>query len=460
MFKIILKREFLDQLISPKSLIVAMLCLILVPTTLILNHANYQNAFREYDSSPKNAEDSTTIFRAPSALSTFGIGLENALPKTVTFSKYQIDAQGTQAQNEILSNINGKIDFVAITSFLLGLFAIIYGATMICSEKEQGMLKLVFANPVKRSTVIAAKFLAGISVLAIPLAMSYILGLLLLMLVGFPLFEAENLSRILAILALSLLYLAAFFSLGLLISTQTQRTSIALLASFFVWIFLAFILPKTSEPIAGLVRPIKSEEAMRANRAQVRNQIEKEKGRVLAPLMNKYFPQGQGKSNWPAYIKERGPIAREYEEHLDEALQKFDAQHEKEKNVRRLLSLNIARLSPASVYTQAALNFCHTGVADLDNFSRSLQTHYIQLYQTVFRYEFKDTFESEDGKSSRQMAGSSFPGGKIDNPKYRCRFLAFEETLRATIPDIILLVLFNLIFFAGAYYSFTRYDVR
>jgi ABC-type transport system involved in multi-copper enzyme maturation permease subunit len=459
MFGTIIKREFLDQLISPKFLIVALLCLALVPVALLLNYRQYQSAFREYDSSGRNVEDSTTIFREPSALSAFGIGLESVLPKTAAFSKYQIDAQGMQAQNEILSNINGKIDFVVITSFLLGLFAIIYAGTMICSEKELGTFKLVFSNPAKRSTVIMAKFLGAFSVLVIPLAVNYLIGLLLLMLDGFPLFEAGNLGRALALLALSVLYLAALFSLGLLISTRTHRTSIALLSSFLVWIFLTFIIPKISEPIAGLIRPVKTEEAMRANRTQVRNQIEKEKGRALAPLMNKYLPD-KGKRDWAAYTKGRGPVAKEYEERLDKALQKFDDQHEKEKAVRRLLSLNIARLSPASVYTQAALDFCHTGVADLDNFSRSLKTHYILLYQAIFRHEFNDTFESEDGKSHRQMAGSFFPGGKIDYPKYQYRLLTFEETLRATAPDIILLLLFNLIFFTAAYYSFTRYDVR
>ncbi len=58
------------------------------------------------------------------------------------------------------------------------------------------------------------------------------------------------------------------------------------------------------------------------------------------------------------------------------------------------------------------------------------------------------------------MGGDSRPGGKIDYPAFRYPFPAFEETLRATAPDIVLLVLFNLIFFAAAYFSFTRYDVR
>jgi ABC-type transport system involved in multi-copper enzyme maturation permease subunit len=461
MFRTILRREFLDQLLSPKFLIVALLCLVLVPASLLLNYASYRDADREYEAGQRDAKDSTTIFREPSPLSAFGIGLESILPKSVVFSKYQMDPHGNQAQNEILGNINGKIDFVVITSFLLGLFAVLYAGTMISGEKETGTLKLVLSNPAKRSTVIAAKFLGGFGVLIIPLAVSFLLGLILLLLEGFPLFAGGNLGQVLAMLALSVLYLSALFCLGLLISTRTQRTSIALLASFFVWIFLTFVIPKTSEPIAGLLQPVKSEETMRAGRNQIRSQIEKEKGRALAPLMNKYLSdQGQGKWDFSAYTKARGPVAKEFEERLDQTLQKFDADYEKEKAARRALSLNIARLSPASVYTQAALDFCHTGIADLENFQGSLKSHYVQLSKALFQYQFRDEFTSDDGSRSMGWAGDSRRDDKTDYPMFRYAFPAFEQTLRATAPDVILLVLFNLIFFAAAYVSFTRYDVR
>lgn len=332
---------------------------------------------------------------------------------------------------------------------------------MASGEKEAGTLKLVLANPTRRSTVIAAKFLGGLCVLLVPFAIATLVGLLLLLAEGFPLFSPALPARVLALLALSLLYLSTLFSLGLLISTRTHRTSLALLAGFFIWIFLTFVIPKTSEPVAGLISRVPSEEVMKANRAQVRNQIEKEKGKALAPLMQKYLPeQGRGSWDWDAYTKAREPIAKEYEERLDQALQKFDAEYERKKAARRALSLNIARLSPASAFYQAAFNFCQTGVADLENFSRSLQAHYLQLFQVLFRYQFSDIFESEDGSSRRQMGGDSRPDGKIDYPQFQYRFPAFEETLRAAAPDIILLVVFNLIFFAAAYYSFIRYDVR
>jgi ABC-type transport system involved in multi-copper enzyme maturation permease subunit len=49
---------------------------------------------------------------------------------------------------------------------------------------------------------------------------------------------------------------------------------------------------------------------------------------------------------------------------------------------------------------------------------------------------------------------------RIVYPEFRYKFLSFGDTLSRTAPDILLLAIYNLIFFAAAYYSFTRYDVR
>lgn len=94
MFATIFKKELLDQTLSPKFLIVSLLCLVLIPASLLLNFASYRSAFREYDASRKEAKNSTTVFREPSVLSTFGVGLESVLPKSVTFAKYQVEAKG------------------------------------------------------------------------------------------------------------------------------------------------------------------------------------------------------------------------------------------------------------------------------------------------------------------------------------------------------------------------------
>jgi ABC-type transport system involved in multi-copper enzyme maturation permease subunit len=464
MFKTILRREFLDQLLSPKFLIVFLLCLVLVPTSLMMNFATYRDAYVEYDGARGMSKKTTDVFREPSALSTFGQGLETFLPKEVSFDKYSREMKGTQAQNEVLSNITGRIDFVVIVSFLLGLFAILYASPLMSGEKESGTLKLVLANETRRSTLLWGKFLGSYIVLIIPLAVSFLVGLILLLLEGFPLFTGENPLRVAVLFGLSVLYISTLFSLGLLISTRTQRTSIALLTGFLIWIAITFIIPKISEPVASLIHPVKSAEVMERNRQVVRYQIEKEKSKVLAPLRDKYlsnFDSHRTSWDWDAYRKARAPLAESYEEKISKALRDFDAQYEKEKNTALDISLDIARLSPASVFTHAALDFCHTGIVDRENFLQSLDVHEVQLYKAVFSRQFEDYFDfDENGHPHSSMGGDIKQNEEIVYPEYRYKFLSFGDTLSRTAPDIVLLVLFNLIFFAAAYYSFIKYDVR
>ena len=124
MFKTIFKKELIDQLISPKFLIVFLLCLILIPPSLVMNYKSYKNNLfeyeylkRDYNERKKIVNLPLTAFREPSILSTFGIGLERVLPKVIIFKKYHTETQTTQAEHELLSNITGKMDFVLIVSF-------------------------------------------------------------------------------------------------------------------------------------------------------------------------------------------------------------------------------------------------------------------------------------------------------------------------------------------------------
>lgn len=454
----------MDQLISPKFLIVFLLCLVLVPPSLLMNYKNYKNNLFEYEYLEKDYKDSQkilflppTVHRKPGILSTFAIGLEAVLPKIISFKKYQTDSTGTQVEYELLSNITGKIDFVVIVSFLLGLFAILYASTLIVGEKEMGTLKLVLSNKTKRSTFLFGKYIAGYTVLIIPLLISLLIGLLLLYFIGFPLFSSENFLRILSLFLLSLVFLSAFFTLGLFISTRTSRVSIAQIISFLAWILLTFVIPKVSEPLANFIHPIESDEITMMNRRQVKNQIELDKGKRLAPLAQKYI-WGEGGRDYNKYNEEREPIAREFEEKIERTLQELDSHYQKEKNFNTNLSLFIGRLSPALIFTNSFLNFCRTGLADRENFYQSLRNHYIQLSNVYFNKTYDDIIVSDEGKRRSHISGSSAPS--TEYPEFNYKFLGFNETLKKTFPDVLLLVLYNLIFFTGTYFSFVRYDVR
>lgn len=465
MLKTIFKKEILDQLISPKFLVVFLLCLILVPPSLLMNYKSYEGSLFEYEYLKNDYKEREKIMnlpfevhRKPSILSTFGIGLERVLPKVITFQKYQVETKSTQAEYELLSNIAGKIDFILIVNFLLGLFAILYSSALIVGEKEMGTLKLVLSNKIKRSAFLVGKYLAGYIVLVIPLFISFLIGILLLVFSGFPLFSGENFSRILSLFLISLLYLSTFFALGLFISTKTHKMSVALLVSFLIWIFLVLVIPKISEPLSNLIHPIQSDEVVMMNRRNVRNQIELEKGRRLAPLAQKYIWGTEGSRDFNKYRQEREPIAKEFEEKIERTLQEFDAQYQKDKDFNMNLSLLIARLSPALIYAHTSLNFCRTGLADRENLFRNLRVHHIQLSNIYFKKTYDDTIVSEDGKRKSHVSGSS--GSRSEIPEFSYELLTYGETLKSSLADILLLIIYNLILFSATYFTFIRYDVR
>lgn len=469
MFSTIYRKELLDQLINPKFFIVLLLCLILVPPSLLMNYANYKDNLKEYEFLVNsNRENIRAIimqfqalhgFRKPSILSTFANGFESSLPKIAEFSKYEIKTKGTEIEGEKLSSVVGKIDFVYIVGYLLGLFALLYASTLIVSEKEAGTLKLVLSNNTNRSTFIFGKSLAGYTVLIIPLISSFLIGLLLLIFSGSPLFSGENLGRIIALFIVSLLFISTFFSLGVFISTRTHKTSMALIAGFLTWVFITLIIPKISEPLANIVHPIPSDDTVEMNKTRVIYQLKREQARKLMVP----HEEAMKSRDWKNYYKIAKPVQEEYNEKIGKAVHEIESKHKKESEFNTDLSLIFSRLSPFSDYMNSALNLCHTGLADREKFKRDIESYRIQLEDLFFKNASWDLYLRKNEKGEEEISGAGWGWGGVDVktlPEFNYKFIQFEETLRKSLIDILLLIIYNLIFFVGSYFSFVRYDVR
>ena len=85
-------------------------------------------------------------------------------------------------------------------------------------------------------------------------------------------------------------------------------------------------------------------------------------------------------------------------------------------------------------------------------------TYHNQLSTVYFKNTYDDIIVSEDGKSKSHISGHS--SSVSDIPEFQYEFLSLGETLKSSLPDILLLILYNLILFSAAYFSFVRYDVR
>ena len=126
---------------------------------------------------------------------------------------------------------------------------------------------------------------------------------------------------------------------------------------------------------------------------------------------------------------------------------------------------NLTCFSPTVIYQRASEAVACTGI-----------NHVVSLQRQVKEYqaELKEYIRSEDAEDPRSLhlifpetnsvsAWRTISHNPVDFanvPKFQERDLALDESLKLAIWDIGLLALFNLVFFAGAFVSFLRYDVR
>ena len=139
---------------------------------------------------------------------------------------------------------------------LVPLIGIAFGFDGINSERSQGTLSRLLAQPIHRDDIVNGKFAAGIAVIAILLATLILvvtgIGILRLGIIPSP----EEIGRVLVWFGATVLYASVWLAFALLLSTALRSTATAALAGFGVWIgftlFGSFLLPivaKTLFPI-------------------------------------------------------------------------------------------------------------------------------------------------------------------------------------------------------------------
>ena len=135
---------------------------------------------------------------------------------------------------------------VLIFQVILSLLALLFAHDAIAGEREAGTLRLTLTNAVSRPVILLAKYISALVCLTLPVVMSLLLALILFSVSGSISLTGDDWLRIGGILLTSLIYLSAFYLIGLLISAITRRTATALMVSMVIWSTLVLIYPSLS----------------------------------------------------------------------------------------------------------------------------------------------------------------------------------------------------------------------
>ena len=240
-------------------------------------------------------------------------------------------------------------------------------------------------------------------------------------------FSVESWLRICVILALTSVYLALFFLLGLLISTRTHRADTALIVILLVWLIWVIVVPNISSPVARRIYPIPTVEEM-VNRKQDIYRDENEKLQAM-------LKTGMEESAAREEIRQR--IYENMWRHNFDFIRMVRNQAE--------MAQHISRTSPLGSFIAAVTIMAGTGVEDTHRY----RTYVLQWDRQRRKAEGTRTNPTWD-RARLQKEGLSFAHTEM----------SFGDSLRVIVVDSVLLVLLNFVFLMAAGLSFLRYDIR
>ena len=491
----IVRREITANILSFRFAMGLLIYFSLILTNLFVLTRGYEDRLQSYQTAVRENEDEikgVKIYsefgltrklgcnKKPKLLSIFNEGVEKRKGNTVTVVHGDVPAVAEKygADNPYLG-IFSSIDFTIICQVVMSLLALLFSYDAISREKEAGTLGLTLSCAIPRPTLLLGKYIAGIVSISFPLVASFVAGLLVIQSSAYVSFSSSDWGRILLIFLVSMLYVSLFFLIGLFLSTRTHRSSITLMFSMCVWVLFVLIVPNLTVLLVEHTSPMQSENPYKAQADEVWSEFGSRAGDYLKKrgvdlpwepadprglgVLESRTKYGSGETvSLRHFGNEDGvPFVQGYygfkenlrAQYADKVWQIRKAYLDENPNRQSLLALNISRISPTGVYYNTVAILAGT---DLGNFwqfmeqARQYRREWVEYLRDEKIFASRRWFTGKDSEEPLDLTGI---------PKFKEQGEGISSSLQRALPDIMILVVLNILFFMGAFISFLRYDV-
>lgn len=468
MLKNLILKEVLDTVSSPKFVFTFLLCTVLILLSVYAGISNYKAELREYNSAvalnkenlesqpswPALAGLGTKITKPPEVLSTLVTGVQDAVGRNATVNiAYDPKLIDSKYDSNPVFAIFGPLDLLLIVKIVLSLFAILFTFDAIVGEKERGTLKLTLANSVPRDQIILGKAIGSFISLLVPLVIPFLIGLLMLNIFPDISLSGQDWLRIGLIFLFFLLYLSVFFTLGLFVSSRTNRSSSSLLILLFIWVIFIFVIPRISVMAANYFSSVPSVHEVNAEKDAFLQEIQGSATPKLQEWMKQNPPPEGGSPEWQEKYRN---FVEDLQQDLTTLIDAKNAELEDAYQARRrsqqMLALNFSRISPASLLTFGSMSLAKTGIQEHERFLNSIKT-----YKPIFTHWVNPKMM----QSLNFNLNSEQPKLVLDDmPQHEFVPMSLGNSLTLALPDLVIMILMIIVLFAGAFVSFLRYDIR
>jgi ABC-type transport system involved in multi-copper enzyme maturation permease subunit len=398
-----------------------------------------------------------SVWRKPKPLSLCTEGFEKSLPDHFRFDVFSSDLPEIKGRSNFTLSHFSSLDWAFIVSTILSFLALVFTYDSISGEKEDGTLRQTLANTIPRHQLLLGKYIGVVLTIGIPLLIGLLVSLIIVVASNVAVISGLDWLKILAFVLVSLLYLSIFILLGMFVSSRTAYPANSMVVLLLIWVVLVILIPSFGRIISEV-----------SGKAPNPTELERKLGEISADVWANAERYGEraGYMSWNRNDPANNPPARGRLK-TAETNGKNQAREDYHNKMlaQAFIGRNLTCFSPTVIYQRASEAVAGTGI-----------NHCVSLLEQIKEYqaELKEFIRSKDAEDTLSLhlifpenicaqAWRTISHNPVDFatvPKFQEQDVALGQSLKSAVWDIGLLVLFNLVFFAGAFVSFLRYDVR
>jgi ABC-2 type transport system permease protein len=469
MLALIIKKEIQDIIRSQKFVWAFFVTSLLILLSFYVGGQNFHLQQRSFESARsenlrqmKGITDWAMIkhhvYLPPDPLYTLVNGIDNDIARnTEMFAIGELQSNDSRYMQEPLFAAFRFLDLQFLFVVVMTLFGILFGYNLINGEKENGTLRLVFANALPKDKFILGKLIGAFVAVVLPLLLPVLLGYLILIILGVPM-NSDAWLRLTAIIMCGLLLFSFFLISSIFFSALTEKSALSFLYMIVVWIFFVFIWPKSSVLIAGRAVDVPSVDEVAFKKASFRSQVWAEEMKKIAayqaPLTDDFDKMFED------FNKFMNDLSNERNEKTSKFNEKLNQERSNRQNVRQTTAFSISRFSPVADFTLAAIQMAGSGLSLKERYAESLK-RYQDSYASFLR-QFVDGPLPGAGMRMRMVTDDQATE-PIDTsllPVYTFDKNSIAADMSQAALGVALLIIFNLLAFSAAVLRFLRFDVR
>ena len=467
----LIQKEMMHHILSVRFVMLLLMCLLLVPLTLSINHQNYRKNLLDYQESVKlsNIEEKiinpsmelepelevSKLFLKPTPLSVFANGLGDALPSYLGMTRNGITQGPPATVSDSIAHLLGHLDFLFVVGTVFSLLALLFTFDAVAGEREAGTLRINLANPLPRDLFLWSKLIGGYIVFVVPFLVAFLFGLLVIVWQGFPLGEPEVFPRVMSLMLAALLYIGVFFAIGTVISTYLDNAKTALIVAFTVWVFAVLIVPRIGFVAAKLIVPTKTSQSVYLEKTALRENFNAELEERKKEIHQEFWKDRPPASNEQMYAvgqefdKLVQPLEGTYKQKFADRADQIDRNYQREKTRQEAVGEALSRITPTSSLIYLTTNLTQTGKVKKHNYFEAADRYYGALHADLFSkivdHASVRSYHPDDLDTIAQPPHIAVP--------------SLDETLRHSLVDVLFLCFFAVVLTTAAFLKFFRSDI-